>query len=320
MATSGSTDYNATRNDIIQSAFEICGAAALGETLSAEEVSTGGNVLQKMIKAWQAEGTQLWKNEEVVVFLNVGTEKYSLGPSGGNAALEQDLYVTKLNGAHSSGATSLTVDSTTGMAASDKIGIVLTDGTLDWETISSVDSSTTLTVSALDGAASDDGVVYTYTTTIARPLRLINGRRRDHTGADPIDTPFAKMASRQEYMNQPNKNNAGLPSEAYYDPQITNGELHIWPSPSSSSHTVVLTGQMPVEDIDAASNNFDFPPEWLEALEWNLAVRLAPRVGTPLNDRSWLKNEALEKRMLLMAWDTEPASFFFQPDFIGEEL
>lgn len=320
MATSGSTDYNATRNDIITSAYGICGAIALGESASNEEVQVAGDALQKMIKAWQAEGTQLWKNEEVVVFLNVGTEKYSLGPSGGNAALEQDLYVTKLNGAHSSGATSLTVDSTTGMAASDKIGVVLTDGTLDWETISSVDSTTALTVTALDGAASDNGVVYTYTSTIARPLRLVNGRRRDWTGSDPIDTPFANMVSRQQYMDQPNKNNAGLPTEGYYDPQITDGELHIWPSPNSSSHTVHLTGQMPVEDIDTASNNFDFPQEWLEALEWNLAVRLAPRVGTPLNERSWLKNEALEKRMLLMAWDTEPTAVFFQPDFIGEEL
>lgn len=317
MATSGSTDFNRNRDQVIKRAFRQCGAIALGETPSNEEMQAGAEALNAMVKSWQAEGLQLWKLIEVHVFLTVGTEEYVLGTSGDRAAADSELVVTKLNGAHASGATSIEVDSTANMAVSDAIGVVLTDGSIHWTTIATIPDSDTLTISSgLASAASDDGVVYTYTTAYTvRPLQLIDARRRNWVPTLPTDTPFSDTLSRDEYFDLPNKKDQGKPVQAYYDPQLSAGNLYIWQAPDSSSETVMVTLKQPVEDFDALADNPDFPQEWLNALSWNLAVELSPEVGSPLQERVWLKNMADEKKYLVGSFDEEPESLFFQPDF-----
>ena len=312
MATSGSIDHNRTRDEIITAAYRHCGAIALGEAPSSNETNTAATALENMIKAWQAEGTHLWKVEECTLFLTVGTEKYTLGTD--RAAKASDTVVTKLGGDEAAAQTVLTVDSSTGMAASDVAGIVLDSGSVDWTTISSVDSSTQITVaSGLTGAAAEDSIVYTYTTRLGRPLRITSARRRDWTGSNPTDTPFANMYSHSDYFDLPNKKDQGVPISGYYDPRLSAGDLYIWNAPNTSNDTVQFTAHLSIDDFDTASTNPDFPAEWLEALEWNLAVRLASDVGTPPSERTWIKSQAAESKYLVTQWDSEPVSLFFQP-------
>jgi hypothetical protein len=320
MATSGSVDYTRTRDNIINDAYRLCGAVALGETPSSEESAAGVAALQAMVKAWQADGTNLWKIEDCVLFLTKGTERYSLGASGDRAALSSDTVVTKVNGDHSSSDTTILVDSVTGMAASDAIGIVLDDGSIHWTTISSISSLTITIASGIASAAADNNIVFTYTTLLARPLRILDARRRVWTDPTaPVDVPFSDMLSREEYFDLPNKMSEGKPVQGFYDPQLSKGDFYLWNAPDSAAETVNFTGAMPIEDFDAAGNDPDFPQEWIEAVTWNLAVRLAPAVGTPIQERGWLKNEAAEKKYLLSIWDSEPASVFFQPRLESSE-
>ncbi len=165
MATSGSVNFTQTRNEIIQDAFQLIGVYGVGRTVSAEDMSFASNMLNKMVKAWQAKGLHLWTKEEGVLFPadNVGT--YTLGNAANAAKITNwsDAVITELNGDHAISATSLTVDDTTGMAASDNIGIVLDDDAITWTTIVSVDSSTALTITdGLDSAASDNNTIYIY--------------------------------------------------------------------------------------------------------------------------------------------------------------
>lgn len=65
---------------------------------------------------------------------------------------------------------------------------------------------------------------------------------------------------------------------------------------------------------DVISDDFTFPPHWLEAVIYGLAYRLSPEFGIPLQDRQMLGSEA--KKFLddaLEYSDTED-SLFFQPD------
>lgn len=69
---------------------------------------------------------------------------------------------TRLSSAAASGATTLNVASTSGMLASDIVGVILTDGTTHWGSITTVNSGTQLTVSpALTGAAPSGAEVET---------------------------------------------------------------------------------------------------------------------------------------------------------------
>lgn len=63
-------------------------------------------------------------------------------------------------------------------------------------------------------------------------------------------------------------------------------------------------------DLDSVSNDFDFPQEWYEALEFNLAVRLCPKVGRSLTPE--LQALAFLSKTTAEGFDTEHGSVFFE--------
>ena len=99
-----------------------------------------------------------------------GQRQYTFGGSSvDRMAKESEVINTQLNGSVSSGATSLTVDSTTGMAVGDTIGVVTDSSGIHFSTITVVGSSTTLTIAdAIDDDASDNDRVYTFTNAFTQ--------------------------------------------------------------------------------------------------------------------------------------------------------
>ena len=82
MATSGSTDWTRTRDQIISGALRNIGAIATGETPSASEIADGAEALNAMVKAWQAEGATLWLYDEEELSLTADKQSYTIGVGG----------------------------------------------------------------------------------------------------------------------------------------------------------------------------------------------------------------------------------------------
>jgi len=153
--------------------------------------------------------------------------------------------------------------------------------------------------------------VWAYTTKAVRPLRVEIPRRRDSSVQDiPI-----WMVSRQEYFDTPNKTTQSRPVNVYYDPQLTSGELHLWPAPETVDDTILLSAKMPVEDFDALTNDPDFPQEWLDGLAWGLADDMALEYEVPPDRHARITTKAAQKLSALGLWDSEATSVFMQPDF-----
>lgn len=151
-----------------------------------------------------------------------------------------------------------------------------------------------------------------YAITGARRLESV--RRRTSN----IDTPMNELA-RREYYDLPTKSATGMPVSWYFDPQRSTRSLYIWPAPSAAiaANTVLhFTYMRVIEDVDALSNDLDMPQEWLEAVIYNLAVRLAgqytDRSGA---DVSVLRAEAKALLDDLAAQDQEETSISFRPGF-----
>lgn len=307
MATSNSSDFNQTLNEIIIDALVLVGAIEQGETPSDDDWQSTKRQLNRMVKSWNAEGFHLWKTVEGVLHVVADQAQYDIGPAG-KAALESDAVKTELGADASSGASSITVDSITGIADGDNIGIELDDGTLQWTTVNGAPAGTTVTLTAtLIGAAGTDNHVYAYTSAIDRPLRVTAARRRDEAGTDvPVF-----MFSRQEYFDTPNKTNSGATTQVYYDPQLTNGQMYLWPTPSSVKDRIFFTAHIPLEDFDEAGDNPDFPQEWLDCLVWGLAYRMSMSFGTPMQTREALRRDALEMKIKVLGFDREPGSVYF---------
>jgi len=232
MATSGDTTFSVDRDTLIKASLRLIGVGIIDEDPTPTEISNASEALNMMLKAWQADGLQLWQ-----------IRSYDLTPVAG-------IYQYNLGAAN--------------------VG--------------------------------------------ERPLRIIEAYRRETSTV--IDVPLTRL-SREEYYKLSDKNTQGTPSNYYFDPQLTNSVLNVWPAPDSdfaSNSTIHLLYHKPIDDMDASTNDFEIPQEWYEAVKYGLAVRLAPEYGLGLQTRRFLKFEADEIKEKVLDWDTEDASIFFQPE------
>jgi len=152
-----------------------------------------------------------------------------------------------------------------------------------------------------------------------KPMRVISARRKYVTGG--MEIPLRPW-SRQEYLDQPNKTNSpSTPVNFYYDPQRDTGTIYLWPAPSDAvapTITIEYDYLRRLDDMLASNNNADLPTEWLEAIAYNLAVRLMPQY--PVNDGNQVQLVIAQAQALyegLKGWDNEPTSIFLQPDYQG---
>lgn len=82
MATSNSTNYTVTRDDIIKRALRIIGAIGQGETPSTDAVTEAAVALNQLVKEWNADGMQLWKQAtSTAITMVASTTSYSIGIS-----------------------------------------------------------------------------------------------------------------------------------------------------------------------------------------------------------------------------------------------
>lgn len=140
----------------------------------------------------------------------------------------------------------------------------------------------------------------------ARPLKIIHARRKDAGGRE---IPMLRLA-REDYFALPLKTTQGTPTQYYYDPQLGTGKLYVWPAPDASAGTFEFTYIRTIEDFDETSHDPDYPVEWLDALTYNLALRLAPIYGVEQPDPH-VVGIAQESLSDVMDWDDELGELVF---------
>lgn len=87
-----------------------------------------------------------------------------------------------------------------------------------------------------------------------------------------IDTELTRM-SRGEYLSLPNKNQAGKPTQFFYNRQIS-PEMTLWPVPDNAD-TLVYYYVQRIDDMDTLGNTADTPFRFLPCVVAGLAYYLA---------------------------------------------
>lgn len=312
MTTSGSVDFTMTANDLVTAMFKKLGIVAAEQPIQAHMLQDGVQALNLMLKSWQTQGYHLWTMEEGVLFQDVGSTDYLLGPSGDEATTLDDFVGTAITSDLAAAAVVIPVTSSAGMTAADAVGIKQDDGTRHWTTIASVDSSIQITITTgLTDEAASGSTVFTYTNIINRPLRVTSARRKTFGEDNEIPT---RMWSRQEYFDQPNKESQGTLVNWYYSPQLINGRFYTWQTANDVNDLVRFTFERPIEDIDVSTETLDIPVEWLDTVIYNGAARLLDDYKVPpqREEKILLKAGALLEQSL--GFDEETASMNVQPD------
>jgi hypothetical protein len=288
MTLSGSFDYTVTCDEISEEALERCGAKEIGQPASEDLLETARRSLNLLMKAKQAAGLQAHTKHEATVFLAPSQRQYDIGPTGDDFATESSQVIrTTLGAAALALATTITLEDDTGIEDDDYIGIILDDGTIQWTTIDDVSAGTI--GEGLTSAASAGNAVYTFTDKMQRPLKVSTFRLVDSEGNE---APLMPPLSREAYQRLPNKDSEGSPSQIYYDPQLENGVLNVWPVPEDAASWIEFTAMRPVDDLDESTDNLCVPQDWLEPLAAELAWVLAPKLAVPMD----LRNDLLLRK------------------------
>lgn len=312
MSLSGSVNYSINRDELITLAYEDIGAIRTGGTPATAEVTYAASKLNIMLKALMNRGLNLWVIKKATLIPAKGQQSYTLGPNGDHCSLT--MYKTEMRVAGSSSDTTMEVDSTTNMTAADNVGVVTDDGTIHWTTIDSVTDSDTFELTAgLDDDTAVDNHIYWYTTKIDRPHELLEVYRRRYD--DVVDVPVMRLA-RNDYYTLSDKDVEGTPVNYYYDPQLTASVLYNWTTADSifaSNSVFILNIKKPFDDMDSASDDFEFPQEWYEAILMGLESRIAKHVGLTLQEVVLLKQDAQSALDDALDFDVEQTSVFFTP-------
>jgi len=280
VALSGSYDFGLTAENIITEALELLGIYVTGGTVIDEHKASCLRTLEMLVKAWSAEGVGLWTLKEAALFLEYGEHEYEIGPSGDHCT---DSWVkTEVATAASSGASTVTVDSDTGVSDGDYIGIELDDETLQWTTVNGTPAADVITLTdALTDDVAVDNHVYTYTTKLQKPLRITEARIRieSEDDNDNCTETVLNIRHRNQYLAIADKEATGTADLSYYDPRLTSGKLYIYPACDDVQNFLKFTAKIPIQDFDDVLNSPDLPQEWLLALAWNLAILISPKFG-----------------------------------------
>ncbi len=307
MAVSGSKNFAITRSDIIERALAKTGIFDQGETPSGDDTASANVCLNLMIKEYVNEGLDLFLRTESTLFLQPNQNKYALT----TAEITDTIVETTLSAAEASGQTVITVTSSTGMTAADRVGIKMDDNTIHWTTIVSVDSSTQITITtATDDDAASGNNVYTYTTKSDVPQKLLYAFRRDING---FDTEVS-IIGENDYRRQSNKTSDGPPVEVWYNRKgnTSTGELFVWPDNGGKNWNklVLIANHLP-DDFDASGDNPDFPIEFGNVLVWGLAAEIASEYGIPEKEQGRLWQIADHKLQNALDYSVENSSVIF---------
>jgi len=280
MSTSGTYTWSLNRDEIILRAYQEINTYGRDDTsVSANDLSFAVIKLNSMLQTWSIDDVKPSKRRRAYLFPALNTYQYAIGSLSGSAHCTTSYQSTTITTAAISGATSLTIGSTTGMTVADKIGIELDDGTRQWTTIATIPTSTTLTINvALTGAAAATNTVVTYTSLINKPLDILYGTTIDlknsnsEVSIDPL--------SHNEYWKLPLKSSAGRPNNLYFDAVLSGAiphtsNMYLYPAPADVHNIISFVYVDKIQDMSGATNDVDLPQEWLETIVFNLAAKLA---------------------------------------------
>jgi hypothetical protein len=304
MAVSGTNTFSQTRNDIISRALSILGVKTRGRALTSEEVNEASDALNLFVKGLKSEGIYLWKYAEGTLFLTVGQESYTIDGSTANAT--ESFAETTTSAAASSGATAIVVTSATGFTAGYYVGVMQDDGDIFWTTVASVAGTTINLTNALTDDVSSAATVYVYQTKITRPEAITSARKRD---SSDYDTPLNELA-RSDYFNLSQKKVTGMPTQFYYDKQLSYGTFYLYQAPDDATNTIKFTFQKMFFDFTTGNDNPDFPIEWAETLAFGLASRLTYDYGIDKTKAELIKRTADEMLRNLKGYDREDSIYF----------
>ena len=117
---------------------------------------------------------------------------------------------------------------------------------------------------------------------ITRPVKLESAFFRMNKNTPlPVDYSLEVLRAQEDYNRISIKNLNAFPQYAYYNTGFPLGELYVWPVPNNQ-YEIFISVMVQLEAFQTINDQIVLPPEYLDALHWNLARRICVMYGLPI--------------------------------------
>jgi hypothetical protein len=300
----GGTTTNALK--VVDHAFRRCRLPA--QAITAEMQTYALESLRFMLNELANIKTPSWCIQRLILPMYQNQPLVTL-PDGTVEIQNLNYRVLQLlSGASVTTSTSYTVDFTT-QTTVDTVGIkwsaaavpvtfqVSTNGTV-WTTVGT--SSDTASVGEITWTDISGALPYNYfRVTATSPLNF----SAITLGNLPQEIPLGQL-NRDSYVNQSNKVFPGRPSNYYFQRNLPQPVVYLWPAPfvAAEAAQLILWRHRQIMDTENLQQEVEMPDRWQEAIINGLAARMAAE--TPAVDAQLIP--ILEQKALISqqrAWD-----------------
>lgn len=290
-----------TALDVIKKALRIIKVLDANQPLQQIDRNTALEALNDVCRHLPSQYNHLWTQTQGVLLMTKGKQFYKLGLTGDRAVSRDNLIIGSTDSSESSGSASLTLVSAAGIASGNAIGVMLSTGVMQWTTVNGAPVGNTVTLTdALTESVNAGALVYAYASLIERPQQIVNAQFADSITNSEI--PLVGW-SRDEYFDQPDKSTQGNTSNYYYSPQLTNGELYVWPTAYSDQNVLRFTYIRPIDINVNNVDQVDFPAEWYLPLAYKLAEMLCDEYYVTSAEQQLIKLKSDELMGNVLAFD-----------------
>lgn len=132
-----------------------------------------------------------------------------------------------------------------------------------------------------------------------RPVKILRVGVEDGTTEIPVE-----IITAEQWADISDKSTTATnPTKVYIEGTYPLETINLWPIPTDTNNLVIYS-QKPILSTLALSDSISVPDGYEEALEYNLAVRLAPEFGKPMDQLVY--QEAMDLKLNLMRQNTKP--------------
>ena len=285
MATSGTVSTTQfTTRQVIDHAFRRCRLGA--QQITSEMIDVANDQLYLILSNLANRGVQLWCIEKLIMPLYEGNGAVTL-PLGTVDVLNTNLRtLTEVTGTETTSSTTVTMVVSGGTTLTT-VGILWSAAAVPfvieqsvtgstWTSVPTEESTTAPTQTAGQWLWVDFNATTTNNYFRVRATSGTLSATDVYFGNTPTEIPIARL-NRDDYTALPNKFFLGRPLQFWFDRQLNQPIMHLWPVPNAAAETqqIVLWRHRYIQDVGTMVQELDVPQRWFDAIVAMLASKLA---------------------------------------------
>jgi len=282
MATSGTiSQTNFTTRKVQENALRRCRLPA--EQITPEISDIANDQLYLILSDLANQGAPLWCIDKVIVPLYPGVMDVTLDSKVVDILNSTFRTLSEITGSDNVTSTiyEVTLSEATFLTT---VGILWGGASVPIAIEQSEDGATWVTIqSETPSATADEWTWYDLEASVAFQyirIRATSGMLDIDTfylGNNPSEITLSRM-NRDDYTNLPNKFfQSNRPYQYWFDRQIPNPIMHMWPVPDASAtvYQLVLWVHRYIMDVGSLTQTLEVPQRWFKAIVTQLAANLA---------------------------------------------